>query len=239
MTSPSVLEQQQLLPIDSAHRADFDNFIAGSNQGIIDACQRFIEKPNGRGILICADAGLGKTHLLLAFRRQLERQNLVPVYLDAAELESAKQDYLQADWILVDNLQSIVGTPRAEQALMECFEALLQPKLICSGNRSPQALCFRLPDLASRLDLLTLYSLNPPGEKALLAMLSERAASKGINLSSKVADYLVSRLQRTPGVLIAVYDEIERIVLEEHRQLSLHLVSGLVNRKLSCQRSST
>jgi len=218
---------QHLLPIHSERQPDFDNFVAGANLSVVESLKLFIQRPAGRGILIHSSSGLGKTHLLLAAQLVLQRKNRV-VYLDAARLglPDAEEDRFEADWLLIDNLQLTVGRSAAERMLVECFE--LSNQLICTSDQPVEALAFDLADLNSRLQLLAQYALTSPDEQTLLQILDERAAARNIRLPAQIGRYLLSRLSRTPGVLVAVYDLLERTALERKQKLTLSLAAEVV-----------
>ena len=100
--------------------------------------------------------------------------------------------------------------------------------LVISADHAPNASTIRLADLRSRLGWGTLVHLKPLNDTEKKAMLTRRAAARGLHLPVAVADYLVSRLCRDPGTLCDTFDRLDLEALAAQRRLTIPFVRDLL-----------
>lgn len=223
--------RQTYLTFDLQWRFSFDSFVSGPNEPLLQALQARIQEGDKQNLLFWGEAQNGKTHLLLATQKAMMECALKTLYLDIKTLEATETEVLMdpgsVDFLLLDNIESLAGKPELERALMVCFDQSqgLGRTLVCTSDRPPLEMNLRLADLASRLQLLALYRLDLLMDDDLINMLRKRAAHTGLVLPDDLSHFLLRRLPRTPGSLIAAYEQLERVALEQSKKLTIRLAS--------------
>lgn len=223
--------KQSYMTFNMRWQPTLDNFIVGPNDVLLRVIQEQLQSDKTRGLLLWGDAGVGKTHLLLAIGHALRMQNMQALYLDLGQLEAQEAEALAAlaatDWVLLDNVEKIAGQEALEHALMFCFnECQMQGRrLMCAGNRPSAGMDFNLVDLQSRLRLLHAYRISGLDDESLLAVLHKRASAVGLVLPNELGRWLLTHLPADSGSLIAAYDNLERTALEQGRRLTVRFAS--------------
>jgi DnaA family protein len=95
--------------------------------------------------------------------------------------------------------------------------------LLVSADRPAATLPLALPDLRSRLGWGPCYRLQPLDEEDCKALLQSAAARRGLRLGPDLVDYLMRRLARDPGSLLAFLEALDRESLAARRAPSIPL----------------
>jgi DnaA family protein len=83
-------------------------------------------------------------------------------------------------------------------------------------------------DLRSRLEAMALLGLKPLRESDRRELLRLHARQRGLDLPDEVVDWLIARLRRDAGTLIAALDEIDRASLSAKRRATLPFVQQVL-----------
>ena len=223
--------RQQQLPLEVQLRDDatLDNFLASpAVQPLIHALQRQLEPAGEDLIFLHGATGSGKSHLLQA-SCHLAAANAL--YLPLADLGAYAPDEVlhgveTLSLVCLDDVDSVLGDDNWELALFNLYNRALQHqcKLLLAGNAAPRALAVELPDLRSRLSWGIVYQLPQASDEEKAAILSFRAARRGLQLPAEVANYVVSRAPRAMQQLLELLDTLDKTSLAEQRALSIPFV---------------
>lgn len=185
---------------------------------------------DGAAAYVGGESGVGKSHLLQA----LCHASVGGLYLPLDELlDMPPMALLEgtegAPLLAIDALQSIVGHDGWQEALFHLFNRAQQAgtRLVVAATRSPTMLEPLLPDLRSRLTSLPLFALPRFTSADLDALLILRGERRGLSLSSEVRSWLLRRVPRSPGDLIAVLDILDRESLARGRPVTVPLLREL------------
>lgn len=215
--------QQLALPFELRERCTFAQFLAGRNGELVDRLQA--EEPGFACLWLYGAAGIGKTHLLHAVCHHRPLACYVPAAAVAAELESLA-GYVRFATVAVDDVERWLGSRSAEVALFDFYNRLrlAGARLIVTASRSPLDCRFALPDLRSRLCAAACYRVLALPEEDKPALLAGAARQRGLFLGDDVARFLLARVPRDQGELLALVDQLDRSSLAAQRRLTIPFV---------------
>lgn len=181
-------------------------------------------------------AGSGKTHLLLAACAQAHSYGRQAVYLPLAtmvgQLASVLDGQEHADLICLDGLEAVAGNHDDEIALFHFYNRARSTctHVMYAATVMPGALSVHLPDLTSRLEQCTRWSLALLDEQGRRAVLRQRALRRGLELEDTVIDYLFRRINRDLGTLTDFLDRLDRESLVAQRRITIPFLRGVLGR---------
>jgi DnaA family protein len=112
--------------------------------------------------------------------------------------------------------------PALQVELFNLYNALRErgAALVASGSAPPQQLGLR-PDLATRLGWGPVYQVHALSDAEKTGALQDHAAARGIRLPEEVCAFLLARVQRDMGTLLAVLDALDRSSLAAKRAITV------------------
>lgn len=230
MVTPVQLSLAIRLPNDIT----FASYYPGdSNAMALEYVERFCEPTASwleAVIYLWGAHGVGRSHLLQAACLQFELTGRNAIYLPLADLVAYTPDILenleQYDLVCLDDLQYIAGNRRWEEALFHLFNRLRDAgkQLLIAANKPPNGLAIKLADLQSRLGLALVFQLHALTDQEKNKALQLRAAKRGMQLTSEVANFMLSRSERDIAHLIELLDELDKASLDAQRKLTIPFV---------------
>lgn len=219
--------QQLPLPFAAPKKQTFANFLGSANDEVI----RLLSKPqNGFAFVwLYGEKGVGKSHLLQAAvdaQRGFGRRCRV-VDLSVEALPDS-EDGIEV--LAMDHLQAARLDDQAQRTLVAWYQALSISGgwLIVSGDASPLADSWPLPDLASRLKSAQTFHVQPLNEEEVRALLTRRARERGLILPRAVVDYWLTRRSRAVPALLDDLDRLDQAAWVEQRRLTVPFMKGVL-----------
>jgi DnaA family protein len=220
--------EQLPLPVQLRPEASFAAFVPGPNDEAVAALQAWAGGAGEPFALVWGFPGTGKTHLLQAACQAavaaghptlfvpLRHSGLTPGVLAGLE---------EVGRIALDDVQAVAGNAAWEWALFTLFNRLRESGggLLVSADQPAAALPLALPDLRSRLGWGPGYRLQPLAERDCEDLLRATAARRGLRLGPDLVVYLMRRLARDPGNLLAFLEALDRESLAAQRAPSIPL----------------
>ncbi|HYL90229.1 MAG TPA: DnaA/Hda family protein [Burkholderiales bacterium] len=192
--------RQLPLGISPAAEPAFDNFVAGRNA---EALARVRDLAQGtlreRIVYLWGEVGTGRTHLL---RAAAHRNPSLVVADDVQLLDGAGQHAL---FVAINDARDTGNA------------------VLAAGDLPPAQLALR-EDLRTRLAWGLVYQLLPLADEDKARHLKAVAASRGLQLSDDIVDYLLSRLPRDMRSLQSMMEVLDQYSLMRKRPLTLPLV---------------
>jgi DnaA family protein len=219
----------------------FCSYLSESNHSVVSQLKLFIEqsqvtKPNQpSSFYLFGLTGVGKSHLLHACTAYAAQADKTSVCLSCAELLLLSVEVLdgleQIDVICLDDIQLIAGNTLWQQAIFDLYNrVLVQNKcLLISGDQSATQLGLSLPDLISRLSWGLTEQIKPLDDDEKVTALQYRASKRGLTLSSEAANFLLNRLSREMGNLIASLDTLDKASIREQRKITIPFIKNVLN----------
>lgn len=197
-------------------RYTFSNFVVGKKNELAHAaCVAVSDSPGTvyNPLFIYGGVGLGKTHLMQAIghavytRTDGQKKVLyVPCetftneYIELVrkgQAEEFKDKYRSVDVLMVDDIQFLAGKEGTQEAFFHTFNHLHQhnKQVVLTSDRPPRAIPTLEPRLFSRFEGGMIVDVTVPDLETRIAIIKQKCAEKGFNLSNEVAQFIASNIQ--------------------------------------------
>jgi DnaA family protein len=221
------------LPLEPSRPDRFEDFVAGPNEGVVQALRQLLEQAGG-SLFLSGPGGSGKTHLLNAVCHAARENGQVAFYLSlrrSPDRADARLRGLQGmSLVCVDDLDCVAGEAEWEQALFRCFNDLHQAggRLVVSSRAALSSLPLGLPDLKSRLAWGLRLKLAPLGDEHKLQILQNRMRALGVELPGDVQAYLIKHGRRDTGSLLSALEKLKQAAFVAKRRITVPLAREIL-----------
>ncbi len=208
-----LIPEGQLLSGEYAYT--FDNFIVGSNNRFAHAAaQAVAANPSGayNPLFIYGASGLGKTHLLIAIKNDIERvrpnNNIVYVEgerftneliaaIGQGNTEPFHDKYRSADVLLVDDIQFIGGKESTQEEFFHTFNELYKSgkQIVLTSDRPPKEIKSLEERLRTRFEWGLLADIQAPDLETRISILHRKASLLGLTIPDDVAEFIASKIK--------------------------------------------
>lgn len=228
--------RQLPLAMVAAPEPSFASFLVGENAQALAALQALAASLSASPVpgsdaqlpplYLWGPPGSGKTHLLRALQRQVQRAGLATAWFDAA----LPQPWAWLpEWrlLLIDGCEQLDAA--AQQAAFALFiEAAAQgTQLVAAGRWPPVDLPLR-DDLKTRFGWGPVLALQSPGDSETRAVLQQQARARSLPLPEEVLNYMLTRCERDLGYLMRLLEALDDYALAQGRHLTLPLLRSLL-----------
>lgn len=230
---------QLALNLSSEHPAVFSNFLAASNQQLVEHLSQLVkglaEPAEFNLVYLWGSQASGKTHLLEAACHLAANQGTSYAYLNLAEL-SCITGLTQLTTsplprlLALDNLEALTSSLEFQQALFHLFNLAKQENclLLVSAQNNPNNLGLQLADLTSRLAWGFTYQVHSLTDEDKLAAFKLKAQQRGIEVPPEVTKYLLYHSPRDLRLLLNLLDQLDQASLQAQRRLTLPFVRSII-----------
>ncbi|MBM4192260.1 MAG: DnaA regulatory inactivator Hda [Gammaproteobacteria bacterium] len=225
--------QQLPLHVQLRERATFATFVTGSNVEVMAKLNHAASRSERTVLWLWGAEGSGRTHLLHAACAAAPLGSRV-AYLPLRELGDTSIDFLggapSAELLCLDDVESILGTPAIEQALLIAYRQIEERggRIIATACGAPGALRWGLADIGSRFGAAEVFQIRPLDETGQYEALRLRATQRGLELPDETARYLLRRFPRDMRSLGKLLDEIDVASLSAQRRLTVPFVREIL-----------
>ena len=219
---------QLVLDILAAPEPTLDNFVPGPNSQALD-CLRHLAP--GRAVYLWGPAGSGRSHLLRATVGMTPGAMLIDAGTDMTRLQRLLEGTLPPlvaidDIQLLDDMrQSIVFA--LYNRWRESAATSHAASLVIAGDRAPLQMPLR-EDLRTRLGWDLVFRLELLADADKLAALRAHAASRALDVTPELFDWLLTRYARDMRRLTALLDALDRYSLATKRPITLPLLKTML-----------
>jgi DnaA regulatory inactivator Hda len=217
----SVARQYPLpLPYREAMEAD-DFLVAPSNQEAVAWIDRWPDWPS-HCLVIYGPSGAGKTHLAHVWRTKSRGKIIAAAHLATADPGAI---VMANRTIVIDDAETTAGNPAREEGLFHLYNILRENggHLLLTASKAPAQWSIRLADLRSRLSAAPAILLAPPDDALIAALLIKQFRDRQIDIAGEVIDFLLPRMERTPGAIREMVAALDRASLALGRKITVAL----------------
>jgi chromosomal replication initiator protein len=207
------------LPVpDGDYAYTFENFIVGSrNEFAYTACKSIATasltaaKPYNP-LFIYGPSGLGKTHLLMAIKYEVEKRNpgLNIVYTNSENftndviahiakknMEDLRKAYRNADFLLIDDIQFLSGKDQTQEEFFHTFNDLYQhnKQIVITSDRPPKDIQIITDRLKTRFESGLLADISPPDIETRIAIIKRKAELLDLEIPDDIVNFIASKLK--------------------------------------------
>ena len=200
-----------------------ENFVPGANTELVDTLRALARRTLAeRFVYLWGAGGSGRTHLLAGVAAAWCGDPR-PAVLACARGVALPDDLGARTCVLADDVDRLDAD--AQIALFHAYNAIRAGggTLVASGGEPPARLGMRA-DLATRLAWGLVFEVRPLTDEERHDALARHAAARGFSLAPDVARFLLARVQRDMGSLLAIIDALDRHSLETKRAVTVPLV---------------
>lgn len=219
---------QLVLDILAAPEPTLDNFVPGPNSQALD-CLRHLAP--GRAVYLWGPAGSGRSHLLRAAVGMTPSATLIDAGTDMARLQRLLEDTLPP-LVAIDDIQQLDDMRQSIVFALynrwrESAATSHAASLVVAGDRAPLQMPLR-EDLRTRLGWDLVFRLELLADADKLAALRAHAASRALDVTPELFDWLLTRYARDMRRLTALLDALDRYSLATKRPITLPLLKTML-----------
>jgi DnaA family protein len=224
-------------PLHLQEKYTFENFYVGPNAVALGCLQQLFKQNNfTHSIYLWGHRFVGCSHLLHACCEAAQQSGLKIIYLSLLDIQQ-HHDALDLDdmfnaceFVCLDDIEAIAHSFEWEEVFFHLYNRLVKQHIpiIFAAHQVPHQLPFRLPDLISRLNSGLLFQIHELNDTQKMSALQLRAHLRGLELSESVANFLLSRLPRSPRILVDALNQLDLFSLARQRKLTIPFVKEVL-----------
>ncbi len=200
-------------------------FVAPSNALAVAQVGRWRDWPDGRMIL-CGPKGAGKTHLVHVFAAEAGAR-----IISVRDLLALGADTLaETACLVLEDADLVAENPAAETALFHLYNliAAANGTLLLTATTPPARWPIDLADLQSRLQSVSVVTLDPPDASLLAALLVKLFADRQIAIDPNLIPYLLDRIERSAAAAQKVVAALDKAALAQKRAVTRRLAAEVL-----------
>lgn len=234
----------------------FDAFVEGPcNQLARSAAQAIAKKPGGTSFnpfMVYGGVGLGKTHVVQALGNALKQsftdkfvlyvssEQFTTQFIEALrnnKIQDFSHFYLQADLLIIDDVQFLAGKEKTQEIFFHIFNHLHQAgkQIVMTSDCPPRELKGLQERLLSRFKWGLTADLQQPDLETRIAIVKSKMEADGIDMADELVHYVANsvdtNIRELEGVLISLIAHAslnkEKINLELARQVLKNIVQEI------------
>jgi chromosomal replication initiation ATPase DnaA len=214
------LSTQFRLPLTAAPTYGRDDFaVSPSNATAMARLDAWPEWAEGRLALV-GPSGCGKTHLARTWAQATSAITVAAADPDAPPVDLST---LRGRAVLIEDVdRRSTSASLSDEALFHILNmaGVDGGTVLLTGRVAPLAWETSVPDLRSRLNALTVATIDEPDDVVLEAVLRRAFAQRLLKPDPDLYPYLVSRLPRSAAEAIAAADLLDEAAADRRRELN-------------------
>jgi DnaA family protein len=226
--------QQLPLTFEPRERFTFDSYIAGQNRLAVDLIRKMARGEGETQLLIWADRGQGKSHLLQAACNLATQSGMSVCYLPAVEIMHSSPGIFegleQLDLICIDDIDVMLQAGCWEEGLFDLINRVRDAgkRILFAAGKSPESSRIDLPDLRSRLTWGPVFHLLELEDEDKIRAMQKRAEQSGLVMTDHVANYLLSHYPRSLFDLFERLDHLDKASMAMQRKLTVPFIKTVL-----------
>ena len=192
----------------------FNSFIVGKSNDLAHAAAMGVAENPGElynPLVMYADVGLGKTHLMQAIGHAVAQRGVSLIYATTEEFtnsyikairegttEDFREHYRTADVLLLDDLQFLIGKEQTQEGFFHTFNALhmTNRQIVLTSDRPVSGLKLLEDRIQSRLTGGLVVDIQTPDVETRIAILRSKAEGSRQRVCDDALLFLAERVHR-------------------------------------------
>lgn len=226
----------------------FKTFIVGStNTFAYAACKAVAQNQTGayNPLFIYGPSGLGKTHLLLAIKHEvnLKKPDLNVLYINgesftnefisAIEREKTREfheKYRNVDYLLMDDIQFLAGKTQTQEEFFYTFNDLHQigKQIVLTSDRPPKEIKTLEDRLRTRFEWGLLADIAPSDFETRVAIIRRKSELLNVTIPDEVINYIAKNLKNNIRQLEGAVKKIKAFELLAGSPPSMNMAHSII-----------
>ena len=233
----------------------FQNFVVGSNNRFAHAASLAVADapaviPNYNPLVIYGPSGVGKTHLMLAIKNHLKKNNpykkieyirseeftnqliqaLQEGKLGIGSIDDFRNKYRNADVLLIDDIHFIAGKEQTQEEFFNTFNTLIQnnKQIVVTVDKPPKDIKTLDDRIRSRLEGGLFADILAPDFETRVGIIMKKAEQYNIEISEPIAYYIAENIKVNTRQLEGVVKKIQAFVSIQKKVPTISAVQGII-----------
>lgn len=228
---------QLVLPVNTFHKQNFENYIPGDNIQIVSHLNHILsatEPPVLASQSICVVSGaqgVGKTHLCLATQARATILAYKTQYFDMHSLvnmpTSMAEGMGENNVLCLDNIDALVNNDAWQEVVFDAINQFLENKgrlLLISLADKIASFDWQLKDLKTRLQWGTAFTIEQLNDQQKILALESFANGLGFAPQKNAMAFLISRVSRNMKTLTEHLRLLDKESLEQKRKITIPFI---------------
>ena len=209
-------EEKEQKSNDPYSQYNFENFIVGSSNKLAHAASWRVATARVGSVynplFIYGHSGLGKTHLMMAIRNELKKQNkgINIVYttsenflnefvqcMTTKDNKPFRDKYRNADALFIDDIQFFKGKTETQVEFFHTFNDLVNAgkQIVITSDRPPKEIDGLDERIKTRFESGLIADIQPPDIETRTAIIIKKAQESNLNLSKQMINYIAEKIK--------------------------------------------
>lgn len=222
--------KQLVLDIAPSPPPTLANFVSGRNAELLQTLGNILAGlEREHFVYLWGGTGCGKSHLLQGMAGLCMHDKMSTAYF-ACDANTSFTAGSEADCVMVDDVDRL--NAEAQIGLFNLYNYIRdegRALLLVSGSTAPAQLKLKVrEDLVTRLGWGLVYQVHELTDEEKAKAMKSHSASRGLDLSQEVCDYLLRHGRRDLPSLMATLDALDSYSLANRRKVTVPLVRELL-----------
>ena len=236
----------------------FDNFIKGKSNDLAYAFSTAVahkydedqKTPSNTNtifnpLIIYGDSGLGKTHLMKAIEHEVKKNHpeLKIIYttgesfinqlvkaIESKETNKFHDKYRNADYLMVDVIQTIAGKERMQEEFFHTFNDLYNAgkQIVLTSDIAPSKISKLQNRILTRFSLGVQVDVTPPDFETRMAIVKKKADMLDLQLSDNVVRIIAEKIKTNIRQLEGTVNKIKALTIYTNESPSISMAQRII-----------
>ena len=246
----------------NGNKYTFDSFaVTDANRTAFEKAKQFAENADSKPLAIFGGTATGKTHLLYAAKNAIEQNSpelhviftttadmvstLTSIISNGGTSEQFREKYMQADVLLVDDIQFIAGKESTQEEFFNTYSNLMTygKQVVMTCDVPPKHLSGLEERLITRFQQGIVIEIESPSYETRLAILKSKAKNCRHKIPEEIFNYISENIKSSVRAMEGALNLIIRYIdanpgIEINKQITHGLLKELTEDEVTIRRLS-
>ena len=243
---------------DAQNSLTFDNFIKGKSNDLayafaIAVAHKYDETDEKQTdtnkifnpLIIYGDSGLGKTHLMKAIEHEVKKnhpelkviyttgESFINELVKAIEFKNTikfHDKYRNADYLMVDDIQTIAGKERMQEEFFHTFNDLYNAgkQIVLTSDIAPSKISKLQDRILTRFSLGVQVDVTAPDFETRMAIVKKKAEVLDLQLSDNVARIIAEKIKTNIRQLEGTVNKIKALTVYTNESPTISMAQRVI-----------